>query len=267
MARIGLAQMSMSADMTENLKKTEWFIKKASEEGCDLVFFPEVQLSPFFPQYEKRSAKEFLINKEESDVINQISACAQKYNINTSANIYYEENSLPYDASFMFDRNGKTLGISKMVHIFQAENFYECDYYTPSDSGFEVYDTDMGKVGIVICFDRHIPESIRTCAVKGAELIIVPTANVVGEPVEMYEWEMRVQAMQNNVYIAMCNRVGKEDKLEFYGESIVIDPYGNIVAKADNKERLLTAEIDFENNVKARKIRPYINLRKTEKYM
>jgi predicted amidohydrolase len=72
--------------------------------------------------------------------------------------------------------------------------------------------------------------------------------------------------MQNNVYIAMCNRVGKEDKLDFYGESIVIDPYGNVVKKADAEEQLLIADIDFELNKKARSIRPYINLRRCEKY-
>ena len=72
-----------------------------------------------------------------------------------------------------------------MVHIAQAENFYEQDYYTPSDDGFKVFDTEFGKVGIVICYDRHLPESIRTCVLKGADLIIIPTANTKSEPMEM----------------------------------------------------------------------------------
>ena len=75
---------------------------------------------------------------------------------------------------------------------------------TPSEDGFKVFDTPFGKVGIVICFDRHLPESIRTCTLKGAQLIIIPTANTLAEPLEMFEWELRVQAFQNNVFVAMC---------------------------------------------------------------
>jgi N-carbamoylputrescine amidase len=166
----------------------------------------------------------------------------------------------------MIDENGVITGTSEMVHIFQAEKFFEKDYYTPSEKGFCVYDTKIAKIGIVICFDRHLPESIRSCAAKGAEVIIVPTANIKGEPEEMYEWEMRVQAMQNNVYIAMCNRVGIEGESEFYGGSMLIDPYGNIVTKADDKEGLVVAEFEVEDVKKAREERPYINLRRKEWY-
>ena len=98
-----------------------------------------------------------------------------------------------------------------MEHIAQNKNFYEQDYYTLAKDGFKVFSTPFGKTGIVICFDRHLPENIRTCALKGADLVIVPTANTKAEPMELFEWEIRVQAMQNQVFIAMCNRVGMED--------------------------------------------------------
>ncbi len=99
----------------------------------------------------------------------------------------------------MIDSNEGLVGVSKMVHVYQANKFYEQDYYTPSEDGFKVYDTPFGKIGIVICFDRHLPESIRSCAKQGAELIIIPTANTLDEPMEMFEWEIRVQAYQNIV--------------------------------------------------------------------
>lgn len=97
-----------------------------------------------------------------------------------------------------------------MVHVAQAEKFYEQDYYTPSDDGFKVFDTIYGKIGIVVCFDRHYTESIRTEMLMGADLIVVPTVNTKAEPSEMFEWELRVQAFQNSVAVAMCNRVGTE---------------------------------------------------------
>ena len=140
-----------------------------------------------------------------------------------------------------------------MVHIAQAPLFYEQDYYTPSDDGFHVYDAEGMKTGIVVCFDRHYPESIRTEALLGAELILIPTANVKSEPMEMFEQEIRVQAYQNCCYIAMCNRVGKEAD-------------GNIIAKAGAEEELLIAELNPEKARAARRQRPYLNLRRAEFY-
>ena len=84
-----------------------------------------------------------------------------------------------------------------------------------TDVGFKVFETEFGKLGIVVCFDRHYPESIRTEALKGADLILIPTVNTKAEPSEMFEWELRAQAFQNSTIIAMCNRVGAEGDMDF----------------------------------------------------
>ena len=153
-----------------------------------------------------------------------------------------------------------------MVHIVQVPYCYEQDYYAPSNSGFIVYHTSAGKVGVVICFDRHYPESIRTCVLKGADLIVIPTANYKDEPLELYEWELRVPAMQNGVFIAMCNRVGPEGEKHFCGESMVVDPDGEVLEKADDTEQILYADIDFERVHKSREVRPYLRLMRPETY-
>ena len=172
-----------------------------------------------------------------------------------------------YDASLFIEPDGKLKGISKMVHIAQAEQFYEQDYYTPSEDGFKVFETPYGKIGIVICYDRHLPESIRTCTLLGADLIIVPTANTKAEPMEMFEWEMRVQAMQNQVFLAMCNRTGLEGEMDFAGESIVIHPSGEVLAKADDKEQLLICDIDLKEAAEWKKKVPYLSTRRPECYI
>lgn len=100
----------------------------------------------------------------------------------------------------------------------------------------------------------------------GANLIIVPTANTKAEPLEMFEWEMRVQAMQNQVFIAMCNRVGKEGNMDFAGESLVINPNGDVVAKAGDEEQLLVCEIDLKESIKRQKEVPYLSTRRKEWY-
>jgi len=179
-------------------------------------------------------------------------------------NFYLQESDARYDASPVIDSDGTILGISKMVHVAQLPHFYEQDYYTPADNGFCIYDTTIGRIGVVICFDRHFPESIRSCALQGATLIIIPTANTKAEPSEMFEWEMRIAAMQNNVFIAMCNRVGIEDEMNFCGESIVIDSDGNVIAKADDKEQIFYADIDLALVEKSRQARPYLSLLRPE---
>ena len=154
-----------------------------------------------------------------------------------------------------------------MVHIVQAPCFYEQDYYTPSDTGFLVHETAAGRIGVVVCFDRHIPESIRTCVLRGAQLIIIPTANTRDEPLEMFEWELRVPAMQNGVFIAMCNRVGIEEQMDFCGESIVVGPDGDVIAKAGNGEMILYADLDLDRVEESRRARPYLALRRPEHYV
>lgn len=261
--RIALAQISMSEDINENLQKSLKYCDKAKDS--DLLFFPEIQLSPFFPQYEKRNVDKYCL-KIESEQVKALSNKAREYNYYFSPNIYLEENNNRYDASLWIEPDGTIKDISKMVHIAQAEKFFEQDYYTPANDGFKVFNTPFGKIGIVICYDRHLPESIRTCTIMGANLIIVPTANTKAEPLEMFEWEMRVQAMQNQVFVAMCNRVGKEGDMDFAGESLVIGPRGDVIVKADDKEQLLVCDIDLTESGKLQKEVPYLSTRRKEWY-
>ena len=101
-----------------------------------------------------------------------------------------KDNHRAYDASLLMDKDGLIVGIQKMVHVAQAELFYEQDYYLPSDDGFHVWDTPFGKIGIVVCFDRYYPEIIRTEALMGADCILVPTVNTKKEPMELFEQEI-----------------------------------------------------------------------------
>lgn len=263
--KIALFQPQVDVDIQVNLAKSLAAIAQAASQGAGLISFPEIQFSPFFPQYPGRDAGDYLFPIDHPAVVSLQQAC-RNHNIVAVPNFYLEESGSHYDASPVIDADGSISGISKMVHVVQAKYYYEQDYYTPSDSGFKVYDTAAGRVGVVICFDRHLPESIRTCTLLGARLIIVPTANIKAEPLDLFEWEMRVQAMHNGVFIAMCNRVGREGEMDFAGESLVIDPFGNVLIKAGDQERLLLAEIDFARVDQARKERPYLALRRPETY-
>jgi len=263
--KIALFQPRVDPDIRSNLSKSVAAIEQASGSGANLICFPEIQFSHFFPQYPGRDAAEYLFTRSHPAVLAMQDAC-RMHAIAAVPNFYLDENGRRYDASPMIDADGSILGFSKMVHVVQMQCYFEQDYYAPSDSGFHVYDTAAGRIGIVICFDRHLPESIRTCVLQGAQLIVVPTANIKGEPLDLFEWEMRVQAMHNGVFIAMCNRVGQEGEMDFAGESLVIDPFGEVIIKADDQERMLLAEIDFSQVEQARRMRPYLALRRPETY-
>ena len=252
--RLALAQMKMDTSIDRNLAKTIQYMERAAEAGADMIFFPEVQLTPFFPQYEKRDAESWAMDLSGVEIAAIRDTC-RRLNLCASPNIYLKKGEL-----LMLDADGQIMGVSKMVHIAQAQYFYEQDYYTPSDDGFKVYDTPFGKIGIVICFDRHLPDGIRSCAQQGADLVIIPTANIEGEPLELFEWEVRVQAFQSTVYIAMCNRVGPEGDLMFAGQSLLAGPDGNLLYKADDKEQLMVLDVPLETVTRERVARPWLTL-------
>ena len=264
--RMALSQMKNAGNMEENLDNSLEAIRVAAAQNADLVLFPEVQLTSFFPQYPGLDMKKYALPIDHA-YVRKLQKTCKDHGIMAVPNIYLLENGKYYDASLLIDQNGDIAGVQKMVHIAQACQFYEQDYYEPSDDGFHVFETPYGNIGIVVCFDRHYPESIRTETLMGADLILIPTVNVKAEPLEIYEWEIRIQAFQNSVAIAMCNRVGREDVMDFAGESLLVDANGNVTAKADDREQILYADVDLALGRSVRAGRPYTSLRRKEFYL
>ena len=263
--KLALAQMKMSAHIEENLRQTLRLIHEAAERDADLICFPEIQLSPFFPQYEGLDVSGYIL-KEDDPAIQAVQAACIENQIFASPNFYLQYSDRCYDTSLLINNKGVIIGRQKMVHIAQCPCFYEQDYYAPSDEGFQVFETPFGRIGIVVCFDRHYPESIRTEALRGADLILIPTANTADEPSELFQWEIKIQAFHSSVFIAMVNRVGLEGKMQFSGESIVAGPTGKTIALAGNDADLLFCELDLNQAGAIRANKPYTQLRRTELY-
>jgi predicted amidohydrolase len=137
--------------------------------------------------------------------------------------------------------------VTRMVHITDYACFHETAYYAPGDTGAPVYDTSAGKIGVAICYDRHYPEYMRALALAGAELVIVPQAGATGEwPEGLYEAELQVAAFQNGYFTALCNRVGREERLDFAGESFVCAPDGRVLARGpEGADAIVHAEIEL----------------------
>ena len=127
----------------------------------------------------------------------------------------------------------------------------------------------MAQMAMTDEIDENADKALAYCdqaGDAGADLVIIPTANITDEPLGMFLWEICVQAMQNQVAIAMCNRVGTEDDVTFAGQSVVVGPYGNVVSKADDQEQLIITDIDLTQTAMARKQRPFLKLRRPEWY-
>jgi predicted amidohydrolase len=260
-----MAQYALGSDVERNLARALDFMRLARRDKAQLIIFPELCLSPFFPQRAAQDVAQYAVRLEDK-CIQAFQAQCSRLTIAASPNVYLKQGDRLFDASLMIGSDGNLQGVSKMVHIAQLPGFYEQDYYSPSDTGFGTYQTPFGTIGIVVCFDRHFPESIRTCALRGASLIVIPTANTIDEPREMFECELRAAAFQNGVYVAMCNRVGMEDGAVFCGESTIVDPDGNVLTKADGTEAVVVADIELSNVSVARAKRPYLSLRRPMMY-
>ncbi|MDH3525720.1 MAG: carbon-nitrogen hydrolase family protein [Acidobacteriota bacterium] len=246
--KIALAQVSSSPDRGRNLERCLDAMRGAAAQAAGLVAFPEVVLDRFFPQRPGDEAARDLAEPIPGPSTERVAALARELGLVTVFNLYERAaDGRTFDSSPVFDADGTLLGVTRMVHVAQYENFFEQDYYDLGDRGAPVYDTAVGRVGVAICYDRHYPEYMRALGVGGAQLVIIPQAGSVGEwPYGMFEAEVRTAAFQNGYFAALCNRVGVEEQLTFAGESFVSDPEGRVVARArSGEDDLLVADLDL----------------------
>ena len=183
-------------------------------------------------------------------------------------NLFERDGDRCYDCSPVIDADGTLRGRTRMIHITDYPCFHEKSYYTPGDTGVPVFDTAVGRLGVAICYDRHYPECMRGLAINGAELVVVPQAGAVNEwPDGLYEAEMRVAAFQNGYFLALCNRVGREDCLTFAGESFVCAPNGTVIARAPKaRDHILYADLDLDAVADSHARRLFLPDRRPELY-
>ncbi len=246
--RIALVQQRATPDLEDNLTRGLAAARAAAHQGAKLICFSELAFVPFYPQQAPSSKVAGLAEPIPGPTTDRLTELAAELEAVIVANLFERDGETTFDASPVLDADGTLLGATRMVHVPDYEGFHEKRYYTPGDRGLPVYDTAVGRIGVAICYDRHYPEAMRALALSGAELVVVPQAGALGEwPAGLFEAEMRVAAFQNGYFIALCNRVGAEDRLEFAGESFVCDPGGNVMARAgQGTDELLLSDIDFD---------------------
>jgi len=266
--RIALVQQHASHDKSDNVARGLRALESAARAGAELVAFAELAFEPFYPQSPAGPGSRGRAEPVPGPITEAFAAKARELGVAVVLNLFERDGDRTFDCSPVIDADGSLLGRTRMIHITEYACFHEQGYYTPGDTGAPVYRTRAGAIGVAICYDRHYPEYMRALALGGAEVVIVPQAGSVGEwPEGLYEAEMRVAAFQNGYYVALCNRVGPEEKLTFAGESFVCAPDGTVIARAkQGTDEILHAEIDFARNAASHARQLFLRDRRPELY-
>ncbi len=244
---LALIQNHCSADRADNLARALDSMEQAKHAGADMVAFAELAIDRFFPQHEAADAP-VVAESIPGPTADAVAEKSKHLSLVTVFNMYEDGgDGRHFDSSPVFDADGSLLGITRMVHICDYTCFHEQAYYDAGDNGAPVYDTAVGKVGVAICYDRHYPEYMRALGIAGAELVVIPQAGAVDEwPDGLYQAEVQTAAFQNGYFAALCNRVGKEERLTFAGESFVVDPSGKMLTRGKQLEDdLVVVELDL----------------------
>ncbi len=258
---LGLVQMSCSPDPVENREKAAARIREAADRGAQIVCLQELFTSQYFCQVEDH--KYFALAEPiPGSGTEALSAIARERQVVIVASLFEKRGAgIYHNTAAIIDADGSYLGKYRKMHIPDDPLFYEKFYFTPGDLGFKAWDTRHGRIGVCICWDQWYPEAARLTALNGAQILFYPTA-IGWHPGEKAEhgrkqhdaWEtiQRSHAIANGCYVAVPNRVGHEAPdggpgIEFWGQSFVVDPSGEIIAKASvSNEEILLAEVDLD---------------------
>ena len=275
---IGLVQMKMERDTARNLSRATELVGEARRQGADIVCLPELFTSLYFAQYanpHRTEKADIPLESIPGDTARQLSECAARNGVILIAGSVYEraENGL-FNTCMTFDRNGNMLGKYRKIHIPHDENFFEQHYFAPGDLGFKVYETDMGRIGTLICYDQWFPEAARTNALMGADIVFYPTAigtvrgvgQAEGNWQEAWENVMRGHAIANGMVVAAVNRAGNEDQMDFWGGSFVIDAFGKTLVRAGDREQVLVTSIDLKHGHDVREGWRFFHNRRPDQY-
>ncbi len=277
--KLALIQMKMSSEKSKNILNAISKIYAAKRKGAEIVCLPELFLTKYFCQTEKHSHFN-LSEKIPGPTTELFSNIAKKLKLILVLSIFEKRTlGIYHNTCVVINERGKLQGKYRKMHIPDDPQYYEKFYFTPGDLGFKSFKTSKGSLGTLICWDQWFPEAARLTVLKGAQILFFPTA-IGWHPKErkkfgkaqLESWLsiQRSHAIANGVYVAAINRVGLEKqnskKLEFWGNSVIFDPNGNVVKKAKLKEQIIICDIDFKKIETARRHWPFFRDRRIDFY-
>ena len=256
--KVAATQMSCTWETENNITKATNLIQQAADKGANIVLLQELFQTPYFCiQYDEdifKLAQSFENNK----ILKQMSQLAKKLNVVLPISFFEKDNNAYFNSIAVINSDGNILGKYRKSHIPDGAGYLEKYYFNPGNTGFKVWDTNFGRIGIGICWDQWFPEAARIMALKGAEILFYPTA-IGDEIMSDYDssgaWQrvMQGHAAANIMPVVASNRIGSESVKSqtngFYGKSFICDRSGKIIQEASkDKEEVIIADIDTEED-------------------
>ena len=257
-------QMQCVKDSKKNIETAKRLVLDAAKKGAQVILLPELFENLYFCQEKNYDSYQLATTVEENEAIKVFKEVAKENEVVLPISFYEKAGNTFYNSIAVIDADGSVLGVYRKTHIPDDHFYQEKFYFTPGNTGFQVWDTRYGKIGIGICWDQWFPETARCLALMGAEVILYPTA-IGSEPIlecdSMPHWRraMMGHAASNIVPVVAANRIGTEEiigtkennhqnsKLDFYGSSFITDETGAIVEEANRKdEAILLHEFDLD---------------------
>lgn len=287
--RIGLVQMSCTQDPRENQEKAEQKIREAAQVGAQVICLPELYRSQYFCREEKAELFD-LAEPVPGDTTDRLGRLAREHRVVIIASLFERRApGLYHNTAAILGSNGDLLGLYRKMHIPDDPLFFEKFYFTPGDLGFKNFDTEFGRLGVLVCWDQWYPEAARLTAMQGANILFYPTAigwhpaeKAQYGPGQLDAWRtiQRSHAIANGLYVAAVNRVGYEGPrpkdptdpneksgLEFWGNSFLADPFGKLLAEgSDSHEEILVQEVNPAWSEEVRRNWPFFRDRRIDHY-
>jgi len=268
--RVAAIQMKCTKDPEENRQRAESWVGKAKEMGAQIILLPELFERPYFCQERRYDYYSYAKPVYENEAVLRFRKLAKELEVVLPISFYEKDGNCLYNSVAVIDADGEVLGVYRKTHIPDDHYYQEKFYFSPGNTGFKVWDTRYGKIGVGICWDQWFPETARSMALMGAEVLLYPTA-IGSEPIldcdSMPHWRrcMQGHSAANLLPLVAANRVGLESvkackengnqksSLLFYGSSFITDSTGAIMEEANREEeKILLATIDKKANEEER---------------
>jgi N-carbamoylputrescine amidase len=280
--KVGLIQHAVESTKEKTIAKTVSLIEKAAREGAKLVVLQELHQDRYFCINEDVACFD-LANDWEADIAFW-SGVAKANNVVLVTSLFEKRSAgLYHNTAVVFEKDGTVAGKYRKMHIPDDPGFYEKFYFTPGDMGYNPIQTSVGKLGVLVCWDQWYPEAARLMALKGAEMLIYPTAigwfdedteDEQRRQCDAWETIQRGHAIANGLPVISVNRIGKEednhgvlDGIRFWGNSFVAGPQGEIIVRASHdQEEVLIVDVDLQRGEHVRRIWPFLRDRRIETY-
>lgn len=261
--KISATQMPCTWNRQATLDKADHLVREATQKGANIILLQELFETPYFCQLQKFQYMELATTLEENPAVEHFKKLAKELDVVLPISFFERAGNTQFNSIAIIDADGEILGVYRKTHIPDGLPYAEKFYFTPGDTGFKVWNTKYGRIGVGICWDQWFPETARSLALQGAEILLFPTA-IGSEPTlekdSRIHWRntMAGHAAANMMPVVASNRIGREtdedSEMTFYGSSFIADNHGEIVEQADDcTETVLVHEFDLDELARERR--------------